>query len=661
MTDEDPIPERVQTRLREEGIIDPQITGIEVAGLDESVLMHGPPGTGKTFESLGRSISRGDEQGFGPDEMTVVTYRRSLADEMIDRVVDWNAYQRPDLPLTDPESRFHYWGTINAVAARATRFFDTVVEACRGEMLHGLAGMMDETAAQAFCNHVGIQCEPAAPWFETPWTMFKALYDYAKNNLLDVGEYRYLDSHRLTSLRSDIRADRLLDEFNSHWSEPFSEVVRAYERWKHENDVHDFYEQLEAGLVGELPRMRHLVIDEYHDAYPLMAALCERWVEEADVAIVAGDPDQVVNAYAGADPRFFERLPDRVSKPLHSIELSRSYRCPDEHFAAAARVLSQERNPPRLRTNGVGEIREYQPPSIEQGSSGSWLLPDPEASGTPVFLWSQFGPEILFLARTRAQIDGIGAHLDEQGIVYGAQSGVAGDWEYRLTLMRALRLVDQVRPVDQASFDQEEARQYSPVANKRFSPDEAWLLLRHCDRSVFHDYSGLESLIRDCQTEMEPVPVPLSEWQQYIRSGWWDRYANGQASISHLTTGDYLSERDKRAMSAAWTRYQEESDWTLNALTGGTRLLTVHASKGTQSSDVVLYDGVTNRIRERTRRHGDVSENEARCWYVGLTRASERLHLVRQGIEWTRSWLPEGLVVAAQQDARRARRGVADD
>jgi len=38
---------------------------------------------------------------------------------------------------------------------------------------------------------------------------------------------------------------------------------------------------------------------EFHDAL-LMAAVSDRWIKNAETAIVAGDPDQVVNAYAGA-------------------------------------------------------------------------------------------------------------------------------------------------------------------------------------------------------------------------------------------------------------------------------------------------------------------------------------------------------------------------
>jgi DNA helicase-2/ATP-dependent DNA helicase PcrA len=81
------------------------------------------------------------------------------------------------------------------------------------------------------------------------------------------------------------------------------------------------------------------VIDEYHDATPLMAAVSERWVEAADNAIAAGDPDQVVNGYAGASPRFFEEIGDRIERDLPVVQLDRSWRCPDEHFEAAARIL----------------------------------------------------------------------------------------------------------------------------------------------------------------------------------------------------------------------------------------------------------------------------------------------------------------------------------
>jgi len=159
-----------------------------------------------------------------------------------------------------------------------------------------------------------------------------------------------------------------------------------------------------------------------------MAAVSERWVEAADTAIVAGDPDQVVNGYAGPVRGFFEEIGDRVERDLPVVQLDRSWRCPDEHFEAAARILRQERSPPTLTTAGPGQLLRHPAPELRHDGD-EWRLPDPGTDGSPVSLWQEYGTDLMYLTRTRKQADGVAVALDEEGIVYVSQDDVGGDWE----------------------------------------------------------------------------------------------------------------------------------------------------------------------------------------------------------------------------------------
>jgi len=51
----------------------------------------------------------------------------------------------------------------------------------------------------------------------------------------------------------------------------------------------------------------------------------------------------------------------------------------------------------------------------------------------------------------------------------------------------------------------------------------------------------------------------------------------------------------------------------------------------------------------------DLRENEARTWYVALTRASNRVHIVRDGWEWTEPYLPDDLEPLAAEAASQYR------
>jgi len=59
------------------------------------------------------------------------------------------------------------------------------------------------------------------------------------------------------------------------------------------------------------------------------------------------------------------------------------------------------------------------------------------------------------------------------------------------------------------------------------------------------------------------------------------------------------------------------------------KVLTIHGAKGTEADTVYLHTGITPKINKSIKIPGPDSEAEARVWYVGITRAKERLYLVK--------------------------------
>lgn len=652
MSDFTEIPDALRAGLPED-LKDAELAGADVAGADESCRLYGPPGTGKSTQSAFRAGTLAIEEGLRPSDMTVVTYRKALAGVVRNRLIDWGVFETPDVDpeKADSANPFQYWCTIHAAAARATGFLSDL-----NDQDEDLAGMVGGKAKRRFCSELGIKFLPPRPWLETKWTVFYDLYTYAKNNLLDVGEWTHIDTSGLSPLRSDHGAERRLDAFRDEWgtAASFEKVVEKWEEFKRENDVHDFYELLEAAAVGGTPPTRLVVIDEYHDATPLMAAVSERWVEAAETAIVAGDPDQVVNGYAGASPRFFEEIGDRVERDLPVVQLDRSWRCPDEHYQAAARVLRQERAVPSLTTAGPGQLLRHSSPELRHDGD-EWRLPDPDTDAGPVSLWREYGTDLMYLTRTQKQADGVAAALDEEGIVYVSQDDVGGDWELRLTLMRALDTLEGVRPEEATTSTRigDYGGASSPgtktPGNYAFDVEEARALFRHTHgRYLSAGRDEIEEFLQQVEYDDGGDDVPLDTLSEYVTDKWWLRYGAGRSSISELIR---LDDRDRESMRAAWVRY--ETPYTL-ALAGGTRVLTIHASKGAEATDVVVYDGITGRISRDLEERADARENEARTWYVALTRASKRLHVIRGAYDWTDPYLPTDLEPRAAKAALEA-------
>lgn len=71
--------------------------------------------------------------------------------------------------------------------------------------------------------------------------------------------------------------------------------------------------------------------------------------------------------------------------------------------------------------------------------------------------------------------------------------------------------------------------------------------------------------------------------------------------------------------------------------------MTIHASKGQEATDVVVYNGITDTIKQAMRADEEARKNEWRVWYVALTRASERVHVMHDAFRWTSSIAPLGI------------------
>lgn len=628
------IPNSIRSNLSEE-LRDMRVAGVDLADVDESCRLYGPPGCGKSTQSSIRSAVRAVEDGLHPIQMTVATYRKSLAGAVKENMREWGVFDGVE------QNDFKYWTTIHAAASRATNFHDRFPPKNNCDEHEGMVG---DNEKYHFCNLLGIKKKPNKPWQETRWTVFYDLYTYCKNNLLNIGKYPEIDESVLKPVENDLLADEKIKKFREHWEATnIEDVVEMWEAYKQDHNCYDFYEQLTAALNGPLPPMKHVVIDEYHDATPLMAAVAERWVENADTAIVAGDPDQVVNSYAGASPGFFEEIGGRVRKEMPVVRLDESYRVSNEHYQAAARVLSEERTPPQLSTSGAGMLNEWKSHRFDSKKKG-WRTPAVDKQGSPAHLWDEFGPDIMFLARTQRRCKAVCSALDDYGVIYESQPDVGQDWETLLGLLNALKLLSNVSPprdegtvVNETLTDTGDGK----FENYALGVDKVELLSEYTSG---HLQDGLDGFLGS----YDSGNIQLDELESLLKQKWWRLHTKGVNSIASLTG---LSDDQKAAMQAAADRYWDD----LPAVTDvETRVLTMHASKGSEASNVVVFDGITTTIKDSIERSNELSENEARTWYVALTRAQDRLHIVRDAFSG-HSYLPDDLCQSAYHSARQQR------
>lgn len=587
---------------------------IEIAGgddhpPDEPVRLHGPPGCGKTTQSAARVATLLQEYDYELADVAWATYRRSLAVDTLARLAEWDVIE--DDQLNNPaKGPTRFIGTTHAIANRSMN--DLPDPADRGDRID-------------FCDKRDLRYTSSRPWEQGVGELLFDGFSWLKTNRLDPSD------------PADVRKWPGYHELRDRWNGDMTAVWRDWVDYKAQRDLIDYYEMLERPLQeGVAPPCKVLVVDEYHDATPLMAALAEMWADAAEVVIVAGDPHQVVNAYDGADPEFFQRL------DYPKVLLDRTYRVPEEPWRLATALLSYAHSPPPVERTGHGYIDEYLSPTFQYdyGHDG-WTVPDVDATAGPVWLHERYDGDTLYLTRTKMQADGVTRALDKAGVIYGSQQELAG-WNAdstRLMLHNALQRLSRVGPGDFQSgggISQYGSGGANPSAVELPISEATTLLGATSTDYLAQSRSETTEICYDLRGTTQSIT--LEELDEYVEQEFWGTHTAGSASVGRLLKGDQ-SERDREALKAALERY----DAPVSPGDQAAEVMTIHASKGKGAENVVVYDGTSPRAAEEMQQSERTRNNEYRTWYVALTRASKRLCIMRSGFEWTVPIIPDEL------------------
>lgn len=608
------------------------IQGIEEYPPDTSVKLFGPPGTGKTTNAAARVAKLIEDHGYSIGDVVWITYRKSLALDTLKRLAAWGVIDASE--LADP-------------GRGSTKFINTA-HAVANRVVGGAGEPVGYGDKKAFCEGRNLKYDKSTPWEQPPGQLLFRVFNYAKKNQLDPTDD--------ADLRQIPTVEDLRDKYQGS-------IPRAYEDWKAYKDANekiDFWEMLAAPLeAGVTPGKPVLVVDEYHDAYPLMADLAERWADSADVVIVAGDPHQVVNTYDGADPEFYRRM------DYPEILLPTTYRVPYQHWGPAASLLSNAHDPPEVERVSRGRFEVRRSPGFTHSKASGWSVPAPTDEMSPAWLVEEHGDDIMMLTRTTHQLDGVARALERAGILFEVpKSSDANGWQAppneemsdRVAIYNALQKITRLEP---ASFDAPDAGIQRFTSNE--GVDASRVVLEAKEAAALLDHANAKHLterradVTDAASSWLTAEesVTAVELDEYVNAEFWGTYTHGHRSVHYLNqrgqaVGSYFGERDFDALGNALRENDYPTDASLP-----TKVYTIHASKGNEAETVAVYDGITSRIRESMTRDEAERKNEWRTWYVALTRASSNLLILKHGFDFTKEFLPRGgaLMDSARQGA----------
>ncbi len=440
----------------------------------------------------------------------------------------------------------------------------------------------------------------------------KHYYGEQVREVVDEADARAILSAALkqAGIRGDVRRiHRMISRAKQEWpvrapdGEPdFRQYLFVYAKAMGDYGLWDFDDLiLESAKLLESPEIAYsfrenisaVLVDEFQDVSPAQYALLRLMLPSDGNVTVIGDANQAIYGFRGASPQFMQAF----AADFHDVRivtLGEVYRCPQSYLDAARAVIGQEGSPRLTSCRGTGSEIIFKP-HRDSVSEARWIALEIEKNVGGLSFDSMNArraggddmrslSDVAVLFRTRRIGEVVAKALFEEGIPY--QLSAPPDPLEQPEIRNIWRLWEAVKG---------KAMEYH--ASRLPGKKEKWLRKLNALMPEVSRYSSVQ-LIRvfaqwlDIDPELPEVAglMDAVERNPYIDS-----------------LGVLL---------------REEVD-IIRSKTESVSLLTLHAAKGLEFP-VVFIAGCDDGVIPWK---GSQLDEEARLFYVGLTRASERLYI----------------------------------
>jgi len=569
----------------------------------EVIRLFGGPGSGKTTALLDRVEQLLEsEEDVEIRDVLVVSYTRAAAAEIRERLAE-------RLDTTPRALR----GNVCTMHSKA---YD-LLNLSRG-------GVVGESDKEEFCDDYGLEFEDEyegsrrrSARSTTLGNKVIATSQWLQRTCRDVGDWYDVPfqwNERNVRLPPEID-DRAQtgNKYTPTWPSDddrldIPEAIRAWRAWKGDQDIVGFADMLERVKQRSLlPQVDYLVIDEFQDITTLQYDVYEEWRPHMKRVLIAGDDDQVVYAWQGADPDLL--LDEAVDE---DVILPNSYRLPSRILNA----VNQE----------VRHIEKRQEKDLEPRKEGgrveairnrSMLDVSREVKRTV----EETDETVMVLFRARYQMFQFIDEFIDEGIPFKCLT------DQRMWTDRLTQYVDAIEALaEDEPLDGLQARRLADMlADSAFGTGERDDFFEALDER--EEETGVEDIV-----EMNVEPDLVWEYAPF--------------APDPPAAADMLRKV---------TQFQERS---VDAYFNGTyegmkrdrvRVGTIHSAKGREADHVFVATDLTEKVVEQmaatveqagaevpgdgefTKHTSPVptlTDNERRVFYVGMSRARERLVLM---------------------------------
>lgn len=325
----------------------------------------GPPGTGKTTRLL-NLVEEYLQKGVSPERIGYFSFTRKAAQEAVLRAVVRFNMSEKELP-----------------------YFKT---------LHSLAYQMLGVGKAAIMSQKDY-AEAAV------WLKIAGFTEVMAQNDGPYVDFGFGDRFLETINMARITRRSLRDVYNNSsvslktdWSR-MDYVDRGLRQFKKERQLYDYTDLIEMFISRNLSlNLDVLFLDEAQDLSALQWMMVRQIIKNSKEVYIAGDDDQAIYRWAGADVNHFINLAGNVEV------LGQSYRIPASHHAISQRLIQKVTNRrPKifLPRDEEGEVMWHRHSEEVDMTQGSWLL----------------------LSRTKKGTDQIEEEVRQRGLLYHYENG----------------------------------------------------------------------------------------------------------------------------------------------------------------------------------------------------------------------------------------------
>jgi DNA helicase-2/ATP-dependent DNA helicase PcrA len=385
------------------------------------------------------------------------------------------------------------------------------------------------------------------------------------------------------------------------------QVIRAWRAYKGEHGLIGFADMLERVAERSLvPHVDYLVIDEFQDITTLQYQVYEEWKPHMEQVLIAGDDDQVVYAWQGADPNIL------LDATVHEdVVLPNSYRLPSHILNVVNREIRhiEKRQEKDLdpRKEG-GTVEGIQSPSMF------------EVVRNVTHTVDETDETLMILFRARYQMFQFIDEFLPKGIPFSVMT------DQRMWTDRFTQYVRAVEKFDdgQAVTGLEARRLADMLQDSAFGTnerDDFYDYLDEREDAAATDDAAALTVDADTVTDFVPfMPEPAAAGDMVRKVTSFQRKA-----VDAYFAGDYEGMDPNRV-----------------------RVGTIHSAKGREADHVFVCTDLTEKVVEQMAASVDdptdvdgveeftahtspvplLTDNERRVFYVGMSRARERLVLL---------------------------------